>query len=183
MSEKPSVRAGLSRRHRVLGVAVLATLAASFWALGDDGDAPVARSTSPTVKFATAARGAAPFEAASAAPTPLALPERYGFAVARRDLFAAPPAAPASAVVVAVALPASAPPPLPPPPAITLPFSFAGRLVTAAGPSVLLNEGATTRVLALGNSLGDFRFEQDSGSRLDFVHVPSGEHLALVLQP
>ena len=178
-----SVRSGLSRRHRVLGVAALATLAASFWALGDDGDAPAAHPAAPTVKLATTARSSATAAAASAPPTPLVLPERFGLAVARRDLFAAPPGAPASAIVVAVALPASAPLPPPPPPAITLPFSFAGRLVTAAGPSVLLNEGTVTRVLALGNSLGDFRFEQDSGGRLDFVHLPSGEHLALVLQP
>ena len=174
-------------RHRVLGFAALTTLAASLWALEDDTAPPTAPPVASTVRLATVARGGTSSDAArnsAEAPlTPLALPARYGLAVARRDLFAAPPGAPASAVVVAVALAASAPPPPPPPPAITLPFSFAGRLVTAAGPSVLLNEGALTRVLALGNSLGDFRFEQDSGSQLDFVHVPSGEHLALVLQP
>jgi hypothetical protein len=70
-----------------------------------------------------------------------------------------------------------------PPPPITLPFSFAGRLVTEAGPSVLLNDGAMTRVLGLGGTLGDFRFEQDSGQQLDFVHVPSGERVVLALQP
>ena len=178
-----SDRPGLSRRHRVLGFAVLATLAASLWALEDDTEAPAAHRVAPTVKFATAARGVAPTELTSAPPPPLALPERYGLAVARRDLFVAAPNAQASAVVIAVALPASAPPPPPPPPAITLPFSFAGRLVTAAGPSVLLNEGAATRVLAVGSSFGEFRFEQDSGNQLDFVHVPSGERLVLVLQP
>jgi hypothetical protein len=100
-------------------------------------------------------------------------------------LFAAPPAAPASAALLPAAAPVALPAPAAPPapPAISLPFSFAGRLVTAAGPSVLLNEGSTTRVLALGSTLGDFRFEQDSGTQLDFVHLPSGEHLALVLQP
>ncbi len=179
-----SDRTGPSRRHRALGFAVLATLAASLWALEDDTETPAAHSAAPTVKLTTAARGVAATELGSAPLTPLALPERYGLAVARRDLFAAAPATLASALVAVVAPAASAlPPPPPPPPAITLPFSYAGRLVTAAGPSVLLNEGAVTRVLVLGSSLGDFRFEQDSGSQLDFVHVPSGEHLALVLQP
>ena len=182
MSAVASDRPSISRRHRLLGVAALATLAASLWALEDDTQTPAVHPLGSTLQFATAARAALPAEAASAAATPLALPKRYGLAVVRHDLFAAAPAAPASAVV-AVALAASAPPPPAPPPAITLPFSYAGRLVTAAGPSVLLNEGTTTRVLALGNSLDDFRFEQDSGSQLDFVHVPSGEHLALVLQP
>ena len=183
MNTAVSDRPGLSRRHRVLGFAALAALAASLWALEDDGEPPTVHPMVSSLKLATASRGPASAEAASAPSTPLALPERYGLAVARRDLFAAAPGASASAIVVVAALPASAPLPPPPPPAITLPFSYAGRLVTAAGPSVLLNEGAVTRVLALGNSLGDFRFEQDSGSQLDFVHVPSGEHLALVLQP
>ena len=177
-----SDRTGPSRRHRALGFAVLATLAASLWALEDDTEMPAAHSAAPKEKLTTAARGVAATELASAPLTPLALPERYGLAVARRDLFAAAPATPASALVALVAPAASAPPPPPPPPP-AMPFSYAGRLVTAAGPSVLLNEGAVTRVLVLGSSLGDFRFEQDSGSQLDFVHVPSGEHLALVLQP
>ena len=176
-------RPGLSRRHRLLGFAALATLAASLWALEDDSEPPTLHPLVATMKLATAARSAAPSEAASAPPTPLALPERYGLAVARRDLFATAPATPASAIVAVVALAASAPALPPPPPAITLPFSYAGRLVTETGPSVLLNDGAVTRVLVLGGSLGDFRFEQDSGSQLDFIHVPSGEHLVLALQP
>ena len=103
----------------------------------------------------------------------------------RRNLFAGSAApAPASAPVAAVVA-ASAPVPAapPPPPPITMPFTYAGRLVTAAGPSVLLNDGALTRVLAVGASAGEFRFDEDVGNQLVFTHVPSGERVVLALQP
>lgn len=177
---------GSTRRHRVLGLAALATLVASIWALEDDAESAASRPAATGHMLATSARtsaGVAPASPVAERAVALALPERVAARAERRNLFAATAVVavnrPASAALVAPAAPASAPAPAP----ITLPFSFAGRLVTQAGPSVLLNEGSTTRVLALGNTLGDFRFEQDNGQQLDFVHVPSGEHVLLALQP
>lgn len=178
---------GFVRRHRVLGCAALATLAASIWALDDAPEMPAPRALHATSPASTVPRQAASTAEAGAV-LALALPERGSFTSARRNLFAAttaplPASAPAAVVAVApAAAPASAPVVAPPPP-IEVPFTFGGRLVTEAGPSVLLNEGAWTRVLSVGASLGNFRFEQDTGTQLVFTHVPSGERIVLALQP
>jgi hypothetical protein len=156
-----------------LAFAAVVTLAASVWAWGDDSDVPV--NTKHSMSGALPPARAA---SASGDPVmPLSLPERVAVAGTRRNLFAATVVAPPP---MAAAVVAAAPPP---PPVITLPFTFGGRLITAAGASVLLNTGAMTQVLALGATLGDFRFEQDSGNQLEFIHVPTGERLVLAIQP
>ena len=189
MSDAGAVKR-FSRQHVVLTFAALATLAASIWALGDEDTVDARRPPAAGRLLPAVARTPSNTTAVQAATEPdatLALPDRRVDWQTRRNLFAANSA---PAVVSVAALPAPAPaasapppPPPPPPPPLTLPFSFAGRLVTPAGPSVLLNDGAMTRVLALGNMLGDFRFEQDSEQQLDFVHVPTGERVVLALQP
>jgi hypothetical protein len=188
MSDAGAVKR-MSRRHLALAFAALATLAASIWALDDEDTVDARRPPAAGRLLPAVARmpGKAAEPAATEPDTMLALPDRSADRQVRRNLFvangavaASRPAASAVALSPAVAPAASAPPP---PPPLVLPFSFAGRLVTPAGPSVLLNDGAMTRVLALGNMLGDFRFEQDSEQQLDFVHVPTGERVVLALQP
>ena len=174
-------RPALTRRQRVLGILALAPVAASIWALNDDDGAidsraaPRRGTAAAVVRLADAGDTARPPNA-DVLP-PLTLPERGVRPAERRNLFAA------TAVAAASASAASAPAPPPARPALSLPYSFAGRLVTPDGASVLLNDGAMTRVLARGETLGDFRFEQDGGFQLEFIHVPSGEHLVLALQP
>lgn len=172
-------------RQRALVAALVATLAASWWALVDDaGDAASARAStqrpvsearpSPKVVDGTLAPG-------SVTPGPDAAPElpaRAGPGRHRRDLFAAygrPPAPPNTAASVAS--------PQPQPPPLTLPFGFGGRLITADSASVLLSQGGQTLVLAVGEQLGDFRLEHDRGSQLEFVHVPTDERLVLATSP
>jgi hypothetical protein len=170
----PATTPGASRRRLALGLAAAATLAASIWALTDEGDASGLERVPPT--RSAAAAGNQPGPPAAEAAAVLSLPDRAAAMGGRRNLFAA----------TAAPVPAAPPPQEsapPPPPVITLPFTFGGRLVTAAGASVLLNTGALTQVLALGATWGDFRFEQDSGSQLEFIHVPSGERLVLPIQP
>ncbi|MEO8152748.1 MAG: hypothetical protein ABI605_06730 [Rhizobacter sp.] len=170
----------LTRQRQALGLVAVATLVASVWALNDDGDAlaaPGKTGGAPKTAVERPAGGNSGPGAHADALTLLSLPERTAPAGMRRNLFAAT----VSAAPVMAAASAAAPPP--PPPAITLPFTFGGRLVTATGASVLLNTGAMTQVLAVGATLGDFRFEQDDGSQLAFIHVPSGERLVLAIQP
>lgn len=164
-----------ARRHQLLGAAALATALASVWALDDDENAPPRAPLGQAMASERAPSAAVP--AASAPdPTLWTLPER-GTTPPVRKLFAAtasampPPATGASAAAAAA------------PPAITLPFAFGGRLVTADGAAVLLNEGPQTYVLPVGASQGDFRLEADNGSQLEFLHVPSGQRLVLPLQP
>ena len=170
MSELVATRP--ASRQRLLWVVLSATLVASVWAVLDDSEPPA---DAPMPRAGNAFRSSRVMAAVDAAApeAPLALPQRELRLKTQHDLFAsalltpAPPAAP----------PPTAPPP--PPPPITLPYTFAGRLVTAGGPSVLLNEGAQTHVLALGASLGNFRFERDAGAQIEFIHVPTSEPLML----
>lgn len=188
MTPADSAPPRFARRQVLLAGAALATLIASIWALDDtpDSAAPAVHRT-PAAPATASARAAPDADLVLA----LALPERGSFNALRRDLFAGTGTAPAaSAPPVAVAASAPAPAasvPLavaaPPPPPLAVPFTYGGRLVTEAGPSVLLNEGPLTRVLAVGASLGDFRLEQDAGTQLVFTHVPSGERVVLALQP
>lgn len=160
--------------RRLLWIVLAATLAASAWVLTDDEE-PQAGPSPPTLttrREGITRKDGAPASLATAE-APLAVPRRELRLTPPRDLFAAllvappPPAAPMVA----------APPP--PPPPVTLPYTFGGRLLTEQGPSVLLNEGGQTHVLALGNTLGNFRFEQDAGAQIVFIHVPNGERLVL----
>ena len=163
-------------RHRWLGFAAALTALASVWALDDDEQAvrPAPLGQAMAVERPASA-AAAPASAVDA--TEWTLPERAPLAAPPRRLFAVA----AGLAPVAVAVAASAAPPAPP--VITLPFAFGGRLVTEAGAAVLLNEGPLTHVLPVGASQGDFRLDADTGSQLEFVHVPSGQRLVLPLQP
>jgi hypothetical protein len=179
----------LARRHVVLAIAALATLAASIWALDDEEAIELQRPAAAGQLLPTVARNASRTATEPTVAEPggvLALPDRGAEWRVHRNLFAAHSVpvvvAPAASAVVTAPPPAASASP-PPPPPLTLPYSFAGRLVTSAGPSVLLHDGAVTRVLALGDSLGEFRLEQDTGLQLDFIHVPSGERVVLALQP
>jgi hypothetical protein len=166
-----------ARSRRLMWVALVVTLAASVWALGDDGDAVEAAPARTLTKPAAARTSRAALSDETSAS--LQLPRRALQLTARPDLFAMAEAA-SSPATVSVA--ASAAPP-PPPPPVTLPYTFGGRLVTEQGPSVLLHEGTQTHVLAVGGTLGVFRLEQDLGDRIEFVHLPTNERVALTPPP
>ena len=192
-------------RSRWLLPALGLTLIASLWAVVGDGDAssdllanaerssrPAPRSPSPVVVAdASGARPPTPSVTATAAsasgsgvaPLPLALPQRRELDVQRNDLFAAygpglppPPIKPQAVRSTLTEAP-------PPPPPLTLPFVYAGRLVTAQTASVLLQEGERTLVLTVGESDGAFRLDQDMGSALQFTHLPTGQTLTLAVAP
>jgi hypothetical protein len=173
----------LARRRRwgLLGAALFATLVASLWAVGDEAPEdlrPPSRAVPASGEAAAGAAGLPEESTVRPAAAVLRLPQRSDPAPqGRRDLFAAygrPAARPAAT--------ASAPP-APPPLPLTLPFGFAGRLITADVSSILLSQGSQTLVLAVGEQWGDFRLEQDGGTHLSFVHLPTGERLPLATQP
>src|SRR5262245_11966690 len=124
-------------RARVLGVALTLSVLASLWAVfspqpDDLLSERTARVSAPSRAAAADERiaYAAPkaIEPASNAGPPLQLPDREAPKGTRRNPFTAyswePPRTAAAAPVVAVAKPP-----------LTLPYTFAGRLITTNGPS------------------------------------------------
>lgn len=156
---------------RLLWGALAATLAASAWAVWDAGQTAgddLLATTAPRPRDEPVPPSA---ELRAAA---VGLPDRSAPPAPRRDLFASP-----APRVLAAAPPAA--PPTPPRP--VLPWTFGGRYATPSGAAVLLNEGGRTHVLQPGTVQGDFRLEADHGQRLEFTHLPTGERLALPVQP
>lgn len=174
----------LARRRRwgLLGAALFATLVASLWAVGDEAPEdlrPPSRAVPASGEAAARAAGLREESTVGPAATVLRLPQRSDPAPqGRRDLFAAY-GRPAARPAATASTPSAPPPPLP----LTLPFGFAGRLITADVSSILLSQGSQTLVLAVGEQWGDFRLEQDGGTHLSFVHLPTGERLQLATLP
>jgi hypothetical protein len=159
-----------------LGLALLATVAASIWAgrSAQDGVEAAATEERPT-RIAAARTSAANGAAESGAPVSdeaWQLPERAAPPVRPRNPFAVvPPPPPLPRTVAAEAAP-QAPP---------LPFSAIGRLTVEGKPSALLMAGTQTYVIAVGDPIGEFRLEAIEGDRYVFVHVPTGLNQTLVV--
>ena len=175
------------KRSVVLGGALVATLAATAWTYfntASDAVVPALerRATGsgrpPERLVAMAAEPGQigqPGEATTSAP--LQLPVRKPPRATPRNPFQAYSWEPPK--------PAPAPPPVEPsrPAPPTLPFVFAGRLVTPKGLSYLLNEGTQTHTVPLGGEVRGFRLEAAEADRLVFVHLASTEQVVLPITP
>lgn len=156
----------IPRRNLLLGLALAATLGATWWAstLDQDEPAELAGQADPAPR-ARARPAAAPGGLALAAleaPRP-ALPELAGF-LAPRSLQPPPPP----------------PPPPPKPKAPPLPFRFVGALEEEDGRAVFLLEGNQVRMVRAGEALGsDYRVERITPAAVEFIYLPLKERQTL----
>lgn len=157
----------MTMRHVLLAVALLATLAASWWAVNEESGVEVVQPVERAARSATAARQGksaavqAPsagnlsrLDAARAAWPELADP------LARIVSFAPPPPPP---VAMAPAEP-QAPP---------LPFHYVGAIDDAEGKAVFLLEGTQVRLARQGEEIaGRYRVERITPSAVEFTYLP-----------
>lgn len=154
-------------RHVLLAVALLATLAASWWAVNEEsgGDVvqPVERAPRSRLASGQGKSGDAPASTAGnlarldvvRAPWP-----ELGDPLARIVSFAPPP-------------PPSAPAGPVEPQAPPLPFRYVGAIDDAQGKAVFLLEGAQVRVARQGEEIaGRYRVERITPSAVEFTYLP-----------
>ncbi len=164
--------AGLSRRDRVLGVLLAATLAVSAWTLLDTPQDPVVEPAVRTTR-APGAREAhrAATDAAADANGALALAQRPVSPPTVTNLFGSYSY---QAGTVAAVAPTAARPHAPP-----LPFTYTGRLEIDGRETYLFLQGDAPISASVGTVIGDFTLEQANGQTLVFVHGPSGERVSV----
>ncbi|KAI5915498.1 hypothetical protein [Thauera sp. 2A1] len=168
-----------NRRPLLFGAALLATLAATWWAaMLENTVAPPA--TRPGAA-SPATRGAATSAAAlrtpiararGAAPAALAV-SRHAWPAEGGTLMAS--SAPPAPVV-------QAPPPAPPPEAglPPLPFRFAGLIEERGERSVVLLEGREVRILRAGERIDErYRVDRITPTRIEFTYLPLRQQQSL----
>jgi len=170
----------MNRRSMLLWGSLIASVAASIWAISspaDDGIETSARSAPSPLALADDStqpdRARTPSAARSDAAAPTApdlqapsaaAPGTRQVSEVRDDIFAAYSWEPPKPAVAAVKEPPRAPP---------VPFTFAGRLEAQGTPSYILAEGARMHVVAVGDKVGEFRLQQAESNALVFTHVPT----------
>lgn len=153
---KPSIRS------LVLGLALLAAIAASVVGVSDEDAAPKTASV-PRVPSAT--RAGLPPRQAVAAPVD-AVPRRFGPPVA--NLFAVR-AAPARPIQAAIPQPAAS---TPQPVAPALPFLYQGKLLEQDRVTAFLSLGPRTYLLRKGDVVADYRVVDIHAAGMTFVYLP-----------
>ena len=188
MTETPKPPQG--KRRLLLGAALLATLAAAWFApeeAGDDArvDLAIDRPASPAgdADRAAAAQSEEERRAALAALDVDLIRQRDSGSVAddafaRKSWYVAPPPPPPRPPVVVpeVELPPPAPPP--PPKAPPLPFKHLGRMVEAGRslPMHYLMDGERMLIVSEGDLIaGKYRFVGQIGNQLQFIYLPLNE--------
>ncbi|NMF91645.1 hypothetical protein [Aromatoleum petrolei] len=157
----------MTMRHVLLSVALLATLAASWWAVNEESDVDVVQ---PVER---AARLKAAIGQGKLAEVPAASAER----LARLDIVRTPwpELDDPLARVVSFAPP---PPPAAPadplePQAPPLPFRYVGAIDDAQGKAVFLLEGTQVRLARQGEEIaGRYRVERITPSAVEFIYLP-----------
>lgn len=151
-------------RALVLGVALLATLAASWWAvLVDDDDATSLLPQAP--RTAQTGRGPEPSAAAAGA---------AGEALrVRREAWPAW----AANILQPMSFAPPAPPPMPPariePGVPPLPFRYVGAIETAGVRAVILTEGDAVHIVRARERVGEhYRIERISATEIEFTYLP-----------
>jgi hypothetical protein len=172
----------MERRRLFLALALVGTVTASIWAAylpEDSSTPPVSRAGREPVRLAhrdaatqlgTLQRSAGVPAAASGS---LAIAPRLSPTQGSQDVFGGALWNPPPAAV-------SAPPPPQPPP---MPFVYNGRMEIAGRESFLLLEGMRTHIVPVGGEASGFRLEGADASALSFLHLASGQRVALALKP
>lgn len=166
-----------NRRPLLFGAALLATLAATWWAATlEDEVAPVAGrpgavSPGAATMRGTAATGTPTARVPAAAPAALAV-SRAPWPDEGRVLMAG--TAPPVPVV-------QAPPPPPPEAALPpLPFRFAGLIEERGQRSVVLLEGREVRILRAGERIDQrYRVDRITPTRVEFTYLPLRQRQSL----
>lgn len=158
-------RRSFNKRALALGIALAATLGATWWAasVGDEAEVAPAERARRAPDASTRGAGVAP-SAPVAATSRLAL-ERPPWPAAGAGLMRPP-----APVVVDAA------PPPPPPAAVQappLPFRFVGALEEGGNRFVVLMEGEELHILRRGERIDDrYRVERISPGRIEFTYLP-----------
>jgi hypothetical protein len=156
----------IPRRKLLLGLALAATLAATWWAASLEEGTPEPTAGDRASAVSPSRSGGAPAAAVSLAsldaPRP-ALPALPGF-LQPRSLQPPPPP----------------PPPASKPKAPPLPFRFVGAIEEGDGRAVFLLEGIQVRVVRAGDELGgQYRVERITPASVEFIYLPLKERQIL----
>lgn len=163
----------MTPRSVVLGVALAATLAASWWAIRTD-DAPVAVST----REAAAPRGRTDIRAPGPAAPPVSADalrlQREPWPAWAANLFdPLPVSRPVASMPAPSAQPASGAPPLS--------FRYVGEIQDGAGRAVILTEGDEVHIVRVRQRIGDrYRVERISANEVEFTYLPLMQRQVLV---
>ncbi|WP_018990931.1 hypothetical protein [Aromatoleum toluclasticum] len=158
----------MTRRHVLLAAALLATLAASWWAVNEDsGEVAVVQLVERAARSQPAPGPGASADVSTSVGGTLARldAERAPWPelsdpLARIVSFAPPPPPPASSVPVE-------------PQAPPLPFRYVGAIDDAQGKAVFLLEGTQVRVARPGEEIaGRYRVERITPSAVEFTYLP-----------
>lgn len=152
-------------RSVVLGVALAATLAASWWAIRTDDPTPVASS-----REAAGARGRAEVRA----PAPAAAPVSADALRVQREPWPAwadklfdplPVSSPVAPLPAPSAQPAAGAPPVP--------FRYVGEIQDGGGRAVILTEGDEVHIVRVRQRIGDrYRVERVSSTEVELTYLP-----------
>lgn len=157
----------MTMRHVLLAVALLATLAASWWAVNEESGVEVVQPVERAARSDTAARQGKSADVPAASAGSLARldvvrapwPE-LDDPLARIVSFAPPPPPSVSAGPVEPQAPA-------------LPFRYVGAIDDAQGKAVFLLEGTQVRLARQGEEIaGRYRVERITPSAVEFTYLP-----------
>lgn len=144
------------KRAHGLALALVATLAAAWWAAGLDDDGPAPGRASPRAVRRDVA----------------AAPDLAGLALHAREP-AAPPGARVDLFAPRSFVPPPAPEPAPAPVAPPLPFRYSGMLEDGGPPAVFLSQRDEIRAVRAGDVLdGRYRVTAVGHGRVDFIYLP-----------
>ncbi|MBS0513415.1 MAG: hypothetical protein JSR42_19845 [Proteobacteria bacterium] len=168
-----------NRRPLLFGAALLATLAATWWAATLENEvAPPANRPGAAASAARGSAASAPALRTSAGRAPVAAPAilavgRSAWPAEGGTLMAA--SAPPAPVL-------QAPPPAPPTEASSppLPFRFAGLIEERGRRSVVLLEGREVRILRAGERIDErYRVDRITPTRIEFTYLPLRQRQSL----
>lgn len=148
----------ISRRHALFGLALAATLAATWWASQVEEEPAETPAEHPeAARPRRAAAPAAPAPTLAGLDAPRAMPADSPELFQPRSLQPPPPS----------------PPPPPPPQAPALPFRFVGALEEGGERAVFLLEGTQVLMVRAGDQLGgQYRVERITPTSVEFTYLP-----------